>query len=774
MMMKKAIVLAGGLGLALVGFAAEPSANAIRWVDGTWDESGAPKGKMLTSQSGWWGDRVKTDVTYEYEKGMAPTGPMDWDALRGIGNRALLRGMYLYRAIRENYDRTGYNGPSYHYSTVGSKAGQTISAIFDFKRTMVFNEIDVLARGTSNGVTKIAFSNDKKTWAAEREEKLVAILNRYRFKTPMRGRYLRIRFISKEGPVRLNSVIAWGDSADGRDGYEDLPPINAGDVMQFTNVTAKGIAILPMSTPRLNAQYKPKGTTPDGVALKMARDEFETRYFAVVNGAETETTVSVAAPDFGNGVSTELLIGGVLRLKRDAVKLSDWDKQQLQTTNEYAKSEILGRGYGIRPFLPATAMPPRSYLRRYFANVDQMVDFPRSVTLKPHEGCVVMLRMKTEKKTAAGLRRGTFAAGDARLPIALDVVDLTLPQQPWVLSSDSDFTAQFPFETRRRFLQDTKRYRESGSTTVQRLPDPGSKEEIFMREVPGAQSVFYNDLWQPPEVTKVVNKGAYSLTNEVLTAKLKASVAAFARRAVATGYPLDRFIFRTKDEPNPVTMQSVLESGLAMKEAVPGIRVAVNPCAWHNGRVPPESEMDACIDGDLYARVCDVSCPISSAAFMRKLRPKLYAPNRVNGIYEHPGGCFSATSAYWMHDMGLNGWRYYAYAELHSSVPFDVTKAGHPDMAYTTVYPLEYDVALTPQYEACRECSESIRLIQAVLDAGDRERYKALRKQFDGMVDRTFDRYSTGKPNGKTPTEDGHPDYLAFREKLLEKYSTGR
>ena len=56
---------------ALCATAAEP----IHWTVGGWNETGAPKGVLLTDNPGWWGERVWTGVTYEYEEGHKPVSP---------------------------------------------------------------------------------------------------------------------------------------------------------------------------------------------------------------------------------------------------------------------------------------------------------------------------------------------------------------------------------------------------------------------------------------------------------------------------------------------------------------------------------------------------------------------------------------------------------------------------------------------------------------------------------------------------------------------------
>lgn len=50
----KFLLLVATIGIVVVcANAAEP----IRWFNGIWDERGAPQGKLLTDNGGWWGER---------------------------------------------------------------------------------------------------------------------------------------------------------------------------------------------------------------------------------------------------------------------------------------------------------------------------------------------------------------------------------------------------------------------------------------------------------------------------------------------------------------------------------------------------------------------------------------------------------------------------------------------------------------------------------------------------------------------------------------------
>ena len=61
--------------IAAVAFCAAAHGEPVCWTGGEWDETGVPRGVLLSDNPGWWGRRVFTGVTYDYEKG--PTNPRD-------------------------------------------------------------------------------------------------------------------------------------------------------------------------------------------------------------------------------------------------------------------------------------------------------------------------------------------------------------------------------------------------------------------------------------------------------------------------------------------------------------------------------------------------------------------------------------------------------------------------------------------------------------------------------------------------------------------------
>jgi len=748
--MNRLIIGVAAVIAAVSGLSAEPSANAIRWVDGTWDESGAPKGKLLTDNRGWWGPRVYTDVV-----GLSKAA------------KGLLKGQARYTLIRGDYDKKRGKAP--WGSGLGRNAVSTNKHLvveYDFKREMVFTEIDLLSRWGENGEVSVSFSADRKNWSEARNEKLAHGVNRIRFDQSPHGRYLRADILGGTD-TSVEALVAWGDAADGDDGVSRLKDVEGGDALMFPGAKGEGIAILPMTTPYV-AVAKPEGETPSVSALKMARGEFESRYYAVVNCTKERQTVALAPPDFGSALASELYIGGVLNVQRPPKKLSDWEKHQLATTNRIDGAK--GERYDVRPFFAADSVPELGLLRKHLANAVQVAGFPKAVPLKPGEGCVLMLRLKTTDKTPAGTYRATLAAGTAKLPVAVDVVDLTLVGQPWVTYAFGAFTMQFPFETRRRFVRDVERYEECGMTTVSFLPHPGTKEEKFLKDNPQALSVCPDNYWCDPDLVRLCGKGDFYRTNAVMAARFAENVHEYVREFKSLGYPLSRTVMFLRDEPGPKSARGILESALVAKEAEPELRLRCNPCFWLNKlnrHADAKIILDA-IDFDLYSRVVDMSVPVTTIARNPKLRDKWYVnrPGRINGTYEHPGMAFNPTSAFWLWDLGLNSWGFYAYSDFNSTNPYDIRQYYYSDMRYTLVFPLENDVAITADYESIRECSETIRLIATLEARGDGEHLKSTKKSFGELGDRTSTR--------NTQAALKLADYLDFRDKVLEKYSTGR
>ena len=106
------------------------------------------------------------------------------------------------------------------------------------------------------------------------------------------------------GRTLLDEVYVWGDGEVSSKYPEAIVPIHPGDALLFTNAAAGAVSILPMPIPHLSR--KPSGATPSSFPVTMARNETETRYFAIVNGTDEKREVALSADGFGEGVRADI------------------------------------------------------------------------------------------------------------------------------------------------------------------------------------------------------------------------------------------------------------------------------------------------------------------------------------------------------------------------------------------------------------------------------------------------------------------------------------
>ena len=413
----------------IAAFAAEP----IKWVGGGWDERGAPQGKLLTDNAGWWGERVWTGVTYDYEN--VPNSPADRiKDVKGTFGRRLLDG----------------DAPGGWHRPVGATGGTPLVAVFDFKRPCTFNEIDLVASRSPNATTSLSVSDDGTNWTAFAEAVSSNALTRIRPEAPGKGRFLRVSFKSRGGPTTwLDEVLAWGEGEVSAEHPEDTQPATCSwkfpqsirgekktryteaKFDEFAAASKTGIEIVALNAYPDRIAAPVLGRTPERYSLRMARNETEARYFAVVNATRETNAVAVAVEGLGDGVSAELLIGGVIRVSENKRKLSEKEIFDLKIKGDVPE-EMFEDRYGVLPFFGAESMPSEAILSRYVVNREQVRGFPSAVPLRPGECAVVMLRLKTDGVTP-GTRKGVLVAGATRMPLAVEVVDVTLPDSPvWV------------------------------------------------------------------------------------------------------------------------------------------------------------------------------------------------------------------------------------------------------------------------------------------------------------------------------------------------------
>ena len=741
-MIRQSLLAVVSMGLILVS---ESASEPILWIGGTWDDTGAPKGALLTGNSHWWGSRVQTGVTYAYEN--APLKLKDGKDPGAVG------GVLLAGFSWSHYDE-------WRLQHVSSPKAEPIAAVFDFHRDCRFEEIDLLSALNTNETACVSFSADGLSWGSAHAVPIRKLVTRLKLEPSIGARYLKVSVAADDpgADTALARVLAWGSAEVTAEKPEVIVDIDPGDSIKFPDVAGEGLVIVPVRIPRLAAKAKPTGAQPKSIGWRMTRNETESRYFAVVNrGGETQT-VAFALPDFGAGVESELYVGGVIGMQRPPRALTEAEMVNLQTTNRFFAGIADAGKLDLYPFIPADAALPMNFCRRYLANAAQVHGFPKAVPICPGEGCVVMLRVKT-KGAVAGLRRGTFTAGKSRLPIEIRVVDLTLGSQ-WMdfIYAYMPFTYQFPFQTLSRCRKDVERYADMGPTTTLDLPEPGTKEEMFFKRVPNARVGTWS--WCGGGIDGESMRGRFDGKNPAQVKIVEESAHRLVRKMKELGYPLDRCIAFTHDEPGPSNAKSIFKVAEVVKRAEPDLLVYSDPCFWSgNGFASSEVILENCEPE--YTKYIDVSVPHFDILFRPELKHLWFAPRKINATYTHPATRFTVREVAKIYGAGCNGYAFYSYQSPFKD-PWDVRTFSWGDPSYLAVLPLEKDVALTVLYENMRECAESVRLYRAVEARGRKDLVDRAIEEMDGAWDRlnaVWNKYDPEKP-----------DVLDVRDRLLSAF----
>ncbi len=700
--------------LALLFVTAVASADPVCWSDGTWDEDGAPKGVLLSDNPGWWGRSVFTGVDYVYEQ--APTNPKDiLERDHAVFGRRLLDG-------RINGDWA---------VPVGKTGAEPLVAVFDFKRPCRFSEVDLFSSRSQSAHGMVETGPDGKVWAACGTFRTSHKRTRIRLDARACGRYLRLSFKADNGITYLDEVLAWGEGEVSARYPEAIAGIDPGDVLNFTHVRDAGIAILPMPRPTLDE--KPGLATSVGMNVVMARNETETRYFAVVNAGGKTERVALTPPDFSAGIKSELYVGGVVRMTRPPVKLTDRQINDLLITDLSRVNSKETNRLDVLPFFAADAIPERNFARCYLANPNQVTGFPKAVPLAPGEGCVIMLRMKTDMAPQQ-TQKGFLRAGRCLFPLTIDVRDIALPQLPLWIHAYSPFTGQFPFETLFRFKKDVERLAALGVSSCYGLPEPGSKQELLRKTIPHTVCAGRN--WVAGRIIGDVYHGKLEEFDSTNRAAVSNGVLGVVKRARELGLRPEDYCLFLPDEPGRHNAALVGELARIMKSAAPELQIYMNPCFWERG-FPPESAILDCLK-PYYNEVIDISCPIMNLVRAdNRLTKELWtAKRRVNAQYIHPAKRAGRKIAWSSFANGLNGFAYYCYYSPRGN-PWDIRTWKNLDYNYQMVFPLGDDVAITPLYELMREAWEDYRLLTALRDTGKNELLEELLSEFNAAWDYT-------------------------------------
>ena len=712
----------------LCATAAEP----IRWFNGQWDDTGAPQGKLLTDNVGWWGERVWTGVTYDYES--KPTDPPDiMGDNREVFGRRLLDG----------------DAPGGWHRPVGMTGGKPIVAIFDFKRPCSFGEVDLVASRSPNASAALSVSADGTNWMVFAEAPCSNALTRIRPEAPGKGRYLRVSFKTKAGPTTwLDEVLAWGDGEVSKEYPEDVRPAtcswkfpqsirgntktryDAAKFDAFAAASTAGVEIVALDAFPDRIASPVLGRTPESFALRMARNETEARYFAIVNATRGTNEVAVAVEGLGDGVSAELLVGGIIRTSENKRKLSEQEIFDLKIKGEVPE-EMFEDRYGVLPFFGAESKPSESILARHVVNREQVRGFPSAIPLRPGEAVVVMLRLKTDG-AKPGTRRGVLVAGKARLPLAVDVVDLTLPDPPVWVYAWGPFTPQFPFESKTRFERDAQAVVDLG-VTQWRMPAKGTKLEYAMKKRPNS---WFMSLISDGQLFHDVYGHRVKELTDAHRKHLDESVARALAKAGAMGIPPERVVFDLPDEVGPGNAKVAGEMAQHVKTNHPSVSVFCNPSFWMRTGFADATMMTNRLCS-WYNDYVDVSVPYRSHLEDKVKRGELFTkPRRVNAQYAHPAARAGRSIAWSSFRYGMNGYAWWCYYWPTGGTPWDIRTWRIYGYETKMALPLENGVAVAPEYEDMREAWEDWRLLTALREAGKTELLDALLKEFAESFDR--------------------------------------
>ena len=707
--------------LAVTLAACAAFAEPICWSDGTWDDSGAPKGVLLSDNEGWWGRCVFTGVTYSYET--EPTSPKDV-----LGGEKTLFG----RRLLDGDKPKGWHRP------VGVSAKRPLVVVFDFKRPCSFSEIDLISEKTVSASAVLEVSDNGKDWAQFVESKCTAPRARIRPSTPRRGRYLRLRYKAiGSNATYLDEVLVWGEGEVSEKFPENIVPIAKGSFLKMSDRTDGGIRFVPLKDPTADSPIKmgmpPMSFSADSASdgeIAMSRNETEVRYFAVVNETSKPVAVPLSVKGSGGALSAELRIGGVVRTQPPKRKLTPKQLFDLQLTGAEPPDAFDAGKLDVIPFFSADAVPPSNFARKYLANPEQVAGFPKSVAIDPGEGAVVMLRVTTDGAKPGRRNVGLFA-GSACHKVQVSVADVTLPAvHPWICAW-GPFTRQFPFESVTRFANDAKPLRNLGITMVQGLPVKGSKSELLSK---GRDGILYRVYGVSRSLVDKTYRTKGEKLNDEDRRQIRERISEVRSQAAECGVRPEQVVLEISDEPDVRRAAIFGETCRYLREVAPDMRIYMNPCFWtKKGFSPPEDIISSL--KDYYNECVDVSVPYRSLVENADCRRELWTAQRlVNAQYAHPAHRAGRSIAWSSFRYGLDGFGFWAYYSPVGN-PWDIRTWKYWSYECQLAFPLENGVALTPVYEEMREASEDWLLLSALKISGRSDALKKLLDDFAASFD---------------------------------------
>lgn len=710
----------------------------VRWWDGT--KAPAPRGKLLSDNESYWGERVPTGVSYVYET--QPDAQADiWRTDATKFGRRLLNGHGMRTPVPARTEK-GPNAASDPYSRVGVTSGPLV-VVFDFHRICTFNELDLFSESPRLSIEVEARSSEQEPWrsvAQRTEDRPDWAVRRLMLAPATQARYLRIRVAATEGVTYLNQVLAWGnaevDPAPPPDAYRPLAETR--QIQAVSTVSIPGIEGTALSDTEFGSWQSELGDKADtpavwtalstwdvltnepilpepnelasGVELTMARNETEPRALGLVNTnwSEPRTLTLTLSPFHREGEDApQAAVRGSVR----------------------AGGAIASRNYGvgIGPLFAAQDLLDQHLMRSYLTNGYGIARFPELVLSKAG-AAVIWLEVETTG-AEPGVYEATLSAGDGvALPVRVTVLEVTLPEERPFVHSWSSTTAMFPFEPTDRLEREVAYKQALGISVWKGLPEPGTVNALARER---GHAVFYDHV--VPH--KYVDGGwsrrmqASSLVPEDAQA-IGQYVRDFAGRAEALRLGYDDWFGELWDEPGARNAELFGALARLVRKADPRVRIYCNPCFWGGGGVAEDAVVYEALK-DWYREVVDVSVPLTLLLKHEQSYALFDSERTVNAFYQvvsqHAKSERARHVQYYRKQpwealvRGWDGWGYYSYHRPRGSAWDDLDRdlRNNEDTAdYQVVYPGPRGPIPTRQSEAMRQGFEDYRLVRLLQSQG--------------------------------------------------------
>ncbi len=700
------------------------------WFDGSTDDVDTTPGLLLSDNEDYWGDVILTGVTYTYE--VPPDKPADDRPNRagGVG-RTLLNG----------------NQGSGKIGRVGLSGDRPLVVIFDFKRSCDFTEWDIVSTSRRLSITLDLRENETDPWQSVFSRGLDECpdreLHRLVFAERQKGRFARLT-VQAPKLTELSEVVAWGDAVVDEAAPEEIVPTARGQYpVGIAYPTITGIAKTSLSdreayywvrslTPEQRAQQAVWSRVPTWDAISdrpiaPASSDINQPIHIVMTRNETEA-VAVALKN--TLVDSPRIVEPTL-----AAPLAEGGAPAPDVTATLGVFGVIGdRGFGnnLGPIFTADNLLGPSLMQRYLLNGRDISSFP-TVTLPPSGSAIFWLSFST-RNAAPGSYVGSIGIADGeRLPITIEVLDVTLPNAfAHVKTYSANRTRQFPFEFSDRAEREIAYGLDSGITDWGRLPE--SDWPILRRLASDRGMRLLSGLRHlcPGKYVHNVYTGNWT-SAEDLPENAAEEIAEHVRQVVAEaqarGLDFDEWYGSTGDEPGARNIAGVGAICRLIKAADPRVNIYVNPCFWtgyDNGGTTEDAIVHAGL-ADWYADTVDISMPLF---LLLRDHPSSWShfssPRLVNSYYYVSGHLDRAESALEIQKyrrmawdslaLGFNGWAFYSWYSPRASAwnHFDRNPPGHglrEPSDYQMLYPGPRGLIPTRHSESLREGYEDWRLI---------------------------------------------------------------